>query len=337
MRRTFTYNGKRYYVSGKSEKECMLKIAEKKLRLEQDSIEESNIRVKDYCLVWLETFKEGYVSDYTLQMYRSAFKTINEYIGGYRLKDVTAEQIQKIITEEHANGSSKSKVDKLILTLRQMFAQAQYDNKIKKSPAERIRRPKMEETTGRALTDFEYNAVLKVCETSRYGLWIKTMLLMGLRPSETSRIKLEHINIDKGVLYVDGTKTAKARRYVPIPDSLKADLSRFSGIGYLFTTNAGKPLSKQARERWWAYFKRELDLFLGAKTYRNHIIESKLPPDLKPYNLRHTFATKLSPILPINHLADIMGHSNINVTRKYYIHHTDAQTEIARSAMNALK
>lgn len=38
---------------------------------------------------------------------------------------------------------------------------------------------------------------------------------------------------------------------------------------------------------WTLYFKRELEIHMGAEVYRNQIIQSVVAPDLVPYCLRH--------------------------------------------------
>lgn len=60
---------------------------------------------------------------------------------------------------------------------------------------------------------------------------------------------------------------------------------------------------------------------MGAKVYRNQIIESKLSDDLTPYCLRHTFCTDLQKAgVPINVAKELMGHSDISITANIYTH-----------------
>ena len=60
---------------------------------------------------------------------------------------------------------------------------------------------------------------------------------------------------------------------------------------------------------------------MGAKVYRNQIIESKLSDDLTPYCLRHTFCTDLQKAgVPINVAKELMGHSDISVNANIFTH-----------------
>lgn len=337
MRKTFTYNGKRYYVERKTEEELYMAVAEKKLQLQNDYKKETEARFTEYAFSWLEVFKKPYVTKKTSDMYRSAIRCIDKYIGHKRLKDITSTDIQNVITAEYKLGRSKSRIDKLILTFRAVFKRAEIDRKIRNNPTQTIQRPNMDENISRALTDTEYEAIMKVSETSRYGLWIRTMLCQGLRPSETARLKHEHIDLKEGMMYVDGTKSRRAKRFLPLSSGFLALYKRGNAEDYIFSTlgykNGSKSISEQTRERWWKYFKRELDIHMGAKLYRNKIIESVIEEDVSPYMLRHTFATKMASKIPVNDLADIMGHSNINITYKYYIHYNEENMNRIKCAM----
>ena len=95
--------------------------------------------------------------------------------------------------------------------------------------------------------------------------------------------------------------------------------------------------------RWWASFKNEMDRALGAETFRNRIIESKLPdlkddpndPPLTLYCLRHTYCTDLELMgMPINIAKELMGHSSIETTAKYYTHFTKSTMLLAKQIIN---
>ena len=332
-RKTFTFEGRRYDITAKTEDELYEKIALKKLELKEGKLKEQNILVKDYCKKWFETFKEPYVGAHTVGMYDRAIKHINSYIGHLQMKKVTSSHIQKIITSEYNMGKSKSSIDKDILTLRQVFKQACLDKVIRDNPTLAIQRPKMQEGRRRALTDDERKAVMEVSENHRYGLWIRVMLFMGLRPEETALLKGYDVDTENRMLHVRGTKSEKADRYLPIPNTLIDDLSKFTGDNYILITLNGNPLSDQCRQRRWRAFKRDLDIHMGAKVYRNQIIESVIADGLTMYCLRHTYGTDGQAAgIPIDILADLMGHEDISTTRKYYIHENKESKEAARKA-----
>lgn len=319
-RTSFTYEGVRYYIRGRTQEELIEKKLRKKMELEENKVKASNVLYKDYANEWYETYKKPYVSAKTQEMYRSQIRLTSSYIGSRRLKDVTSGELQSIIAAELNKGRSKSHINKVCLTLTQIFGRATLDRKIAFDPSLELIKPKMEEGEVRALTDAERKAVLEVAETHQYGLWIKFMLYLGLRPIETASVKYEDIDRGNMFLYVPKGKTPKAKRRIPIPEPLQADIRRLNGDGYVFVTADGNTLDNGRIRRRWESFKRALDIHMGATLYRNHIVKSVLADDLKLYCLRHTYGTDGQAAgVPIDVLADLMGHEKIDTTRKYYI------------------
>ena len=317
MRKTFTYKGKRYSVQRKTEEELDRAIELKKKQLDTG-------KFSAFAWDWYRTFKEPYVGKATQSMYKASIKTCCMYIGNKYVHDITASDVQKMITAEM---SSKSKTDKLILTVRQILRHADIDLNIV--------RPQFKENRHRALTQCEERVIVEACHKSKYGLWILTMLYLGLRPSETALLR--YSDIQNGYIHVRGTKSSKSDRFIPLPEALISDLSGFYGDKHIFITSAGNPLKKQSIDRWWRFFKRDLDLYMGAPTYRNKIIESYISPDITLYTLRHTFGTRAQQHgIPIDVLADLMGHEKIETTRKYYISDNFESKELCRAKLNEM-
>lgn len=319
MRKTFTYKGKRYSVQRKNEKDIPAAIIKKKKEI--DSVTDS---FSAFAWEWFRVFKEPYISENTKTMYRSSIRTLEKYIGSMKVNRLSSADFQKIITAEM---SSKSKVDKLILTAKQITKRAGIEINIE--------RPRLKENHRRALTMCEEHVIREVCKTSRYGAWIETMLFMGLRPSETSMLRKK--DVQNGYLHVRGTKSDRSDRYIPIPEALIFDLRGLNEEDYIFTTDAKKPLTRQSIGRWWKYFKRDLDLYMDAPTYRNRIVKSYIPDDISLYTLRHTFGTRAQQNgVPIDVLADLMGHEKIETTRKYYISDNFESKELQREKINQM-
>ena len=332
-RKTFTFEGKRYEVTAKTEAELYKKLALKKIELQEGKIKESNILVKEYVSKWYEVYKKPYVKAKTQAMYTTTTRIIKRYVGDIQLKFITPMEIQAMIKAEMDLGRSKSHIDKLILTVKQVFKQAVKDKKLRENPAEDIIVPKLTQGKRRAITDLERYHILKVAETHRHGKWIRGMLYLGFRPNETPRIQGKDIDLENKTIHIRGTKTFKADRYVPIPEAIINDLRGVSDEEYVYPTKDGTPPNKQRRLAWWHAFKRDVDISMGATVYRNKVVDSVVAEDLTPYCLRHTYGTDAQAAgIPIDVLADLMGHESIETTRKYYIHENKASREAARKA-----
>ena len=316
MRRTFVFDGKRYSVQRKTEAELEKAIEKKKRELAEGKIKESNITVKAYAYKWLDIYKTPYVSRSTDEMYQSSINTICEYIGSKRLKDVTPEDIQRIITSEYEKGRSKSKIDKVILTVRQVYRQAVSDRVISYDPTTTIKKPRIKEESRRALTDEEYTIVVEHAKEHPYGDVILTILYLGLRPMEVSLLTVD--DITDTYVHVRGTKSKKADRYVVRPDALTFDLRNKSSSDRVFVNKHKKTLTRDDLRRLWASFTEGLSL-----------------DGVTLYSLRHTYGTRAQKAgVPIDVLADLMGHEKIETTRKYYIDDNFESKEKQREKLN---
>lgn len=336
-RKTFTFNGKRYDITAPTEAELYEKVAKRKLELKQGIIKESKVLFKDYAWQWLDIYKRPYVGEKTYKMYATYIRCIISYIGHLQLKQIQPADLQKMITAEHEKNRSKSHMDKLMLATTQIFKQSKIDSKIQIDPSANLKKPKVQEYSGRALTDIERKYILQLAETHRYGKWIRSMIYLGLRPIETSLLQGKDIDLDNMTIHVRGEKSRKADRYVPIPKAVIDDYKGFSAEEYIYTTKAGNPPDEQRRTSWWYAFKRDLDILMGAKVYRNQIVESVLADDLKLYCLRHTYGTDGQAAgIPIDVLADLMGHEDVSTTRRYYIHDNRESRDNARLLMEKL-
>lgn len=336
-RTTFTYDGKRYDITADTPEELAAKVALRKKELEEGYKAIRKRPCNDWCYTWLETYKQGIVSAKTYKNYKVFVGYIAQEYGSTPLSKITSEQLQSFLNRH--NNHSKSHVHKLCITIKQVFKQAKIDGHINRDPAEYLKEPRAAyEGSRRAISNKEREVILEVAKTHRAGLWIKTLLYCGLRPSESVRLQGKHIDPKAKILFVAGSKTAAAHRIVPIPDLLIADLTDFKRDAYIFTNQAGKPMSEQDIRRTWNSFKRAMNLYLGAKTYRNKLIEDKIP-DLKDspldspltlYCLRHTYGTDLQNAgVPINVAKDLMGHSKIELTAKIYTHLSDVSFDAA--------
>ncbi|MCB6992394.1 site-specific integrase [bacterium 210820-DFI.6.37] len=336
MRGAITYEGRRYYVSGKDAKEVAANKALKLKELEAGKKIESSMLVRDWAKEWLMTYKAGSCNDKTFKDYEHRLDAfILPEIGHIRLKDVKPVHLQRIM--QKVSRMSQSRIDKIYQCLGQVFLVAENNDLIAKSPARAITKPKGTSGTHRAITDQERQVILKVAETHKHGLWVKLMLYCGLRTGETAQVKICHFDHEKKLLYIDGTKNKNAKRYVPVPDEIleAVKATKKGPFEYLFTNETGRPIQPHNRGRMWQSFKKAMHIEMGGKLFRDAI----LPPclvadDLVPYCLRHTFCTDLQDAgVSINVAKELMGHSDISLTSKIYTHYTEASLNNAAALL----
>ena len=121
-------------------------------------------------------------------------------------------------------------------------------------------------------------------------------------------------------VHIRGTKSKKADRYVVRPEALIFDLRNKCSADRVFVNKRGKTLTRDDLRRIWASFKDGLDM-----------------PDVTLYTLRHTYGTRAQKAgVPIDVLADLMGHEKIETTRKYYIDDNFESKERQRKKLNEM-
>ncbi|MBK5253996.1 MAG: tyrosine-type recombinase/integrase [Peptostreptococcaceae bacterium] len=195
--RTFTFDGKRYYVRGNSESDCAVKKAMKLRDLEEGKVIISNkTTVNDWAKFCFETYKNNLEGRSRRDWWNRLEKNVLREIGTMQLKHVKPLHCQHVMN--NLQGKSKSHINKIYQSMNFIFDKALGDDLILKNPVTRVEKPEGTVTTRRAITSSERTQILKLCKTHRANIWIKLMLYCGLRPYETSLIQgldIKDINI----------------------------------------------------------------------------------------------------------------------------------------------
>ena len=328
-RKDATYMGVRYSVKADTEKELAKKIALKELEISENKkkLIGGNTTVEKWAETCFEQYKTN-VGQLTLlnQRYKCK-KWITSNIGNMQIKDVKPLDCQKIMNS--MDGLALDTIRKTKQIMSWLFQKAIENGMISENPAKYITIPKAGKTTRRAITPEERDAIIKTVDVDPRYVYFLAMLCCGCRPSEAAELQgmdVQKVN-GENMLHIRGTKTAAADRYVPIPDALFAVLPHVSPSAYIFTNLDGGKLSTSNRQALWRSFKRQLNITMGCKVYRNEL----MPPlpvadDLTPYCLRHTYCTDLQKMgIDIRTAQYLMGHADIRMTANIYTH-TDAET-----------
>lgn len=340
MRKTFTFEGKRYDVTAPTEAELIAKIALKKRDLEEGRKRiTKNTTVSDWFDQYLESYRRPSIG---AVMYKDLLSQnrvwIKPNIGKMQLKDVKPIHCQAILNK--MEGKSKTHINKIKQLLNNMFEIALDNGLVLNNPAKKLKMPKAEAGTHRPLTTTERKILLQVAESNSYGLWVKVMLYCGLRPGETPQILGKHIDIKGKRLFVDGTKSKSAKRWVPIPSQIIRDMEiakkSLTPFDHLFVNRLGAPVNRTNRRRMWESLKRDMNIAMGCKVFRNEVLPPFwVAPDLVPYCLRHTYGTDLQAAgVPINVAKEFLGHSDISTTANIYTHSSETAFASAEAAIN---
>lgn len=339
-RKKITYKGISIDIKAHTEEELGIKYAKKIFQIDNSiSITGGNTQVNKWVEHYFDTYVAETISDGTLADRKSIYSNhIRPYIGAIKIQDVSASQCQDIVNR--MKGYSRDRIDKICQLLFNIFDKARKENLISRNPAEDIERIPAENGEGRAATMQERALMLIVAKDHKAGLWLRTILYCGFRPGETDRFKGKHINYDAGLIYIDGTKSAAAKRIVPVPEDLLEELSTLkrSPEENVFKNTYGDQMRKSSRAKLWNSFKREMNIKAGCKIYRNQLQEPlPIADDLVPYCFRHSFATDLKDAnIPYRIRQELLGHANGSVTDRY-THRTEVSLNTAKELLKSFR
>lgn len=328
IRKTFTFDGKRYNAYGNTEKEAILRMIEKKKALEEGKVTVSgSMTVSQWAEIALSTYKPNVKPDVMKNMKLRINRHILSAIGDRPLKSVKPLDCQVIMNA--AAGMSFSHVQKLFQELHFIFSTAVQNKLLLKNPAAYITKPRTEKGKRQALSEDEVKAFLAVCEnTDRFRVF-QLMYYCGCRPGEAIKCEGKDISVSDGVaiLHIRGTKTANSDRIVPIPKELYP-IIKDTPLDKPIAPNAkGGFHSKSSYNRAVSSLRRDMNIALGCRMYRNQLIPPyPLRESFVPYELRHTFCTGLAKKgVDVRIAQRLMGHSSINITADIYTHIQDQQ------------
>ena len=166
------------------------------------------------------------------------------------------------------------------------------------------------------LTKEEYLLLVETAERTgriRLKLLMQTLACTGIRVQELTSVTVEHVREGKLEIYNKGK-----RRQVYLPRKLRKELLSYcadNGIsqGPVFLTFGGQVPD---RVNIWYMLKR--------LARRAGVEEQKV----YPHNFRHLFARSYYDInRDIAHLAALLGHSNVETTRRYTLETVQAEEE----------
>ena len=322
-RKTITIDGKRYNFRADSEEELYTKIANKRRDVEEGRVlVTGSMTVAQWTEICLDTYKAN-IKRKTLEAMKYRIeKHIISAIGDYQIKTVAPIQCQAIINAQA--GMSYSHIRSLMQELRFIFEKAKENHLILENPAENLVRPSCVKGTRRAITEHERKHLLAVADQDpAYNLFL-LMLYCGCRPGEAVICQGRDIQIIDGfrMLHIRGTKTVNSDRLVPMPDVMYA---RVSGAGHfdpLCPNSSGRIHSESSYKRLVARLRRDMNISMGCRMYRNQLIPPyPLADDFVPYDLRHTYCTDLQKKgVDIRTAQRLMGHADIQITANIYTH-----------------
>tara|TARA_B100000029_G_scaffold237854_1_gene234926 strand:+ start:14869 stop:15801 length:933 start_codon:yes stop_codon:yes gene_type:complete len=241
-------------------------------------------------------------------------------------KDVFEEYLIHLYDKEYKSSTLARKLS----SLKSFFIFLEEENIISANPVKYLKFPKLERKIPKTLNQEIIDAMLENSNnlSLRDSTIIELIYATGIRASELINIKITDIDFNEATIRILGKGSKE--RIIPIHD-LALDLVSKYWKNEIFKHNK---LVQNKNIR----FNRDL-LFLnlqGKKLTRQGLwyivknISKKLGLDINkvsPHILRHSFATHLLYNgVPLRHLQELLGHSNISTTQ-IYTHLSDQYIE----------
>lgn len=260
---------------------------------------------------------------------KSAYERILEHFRGYYVEEITVQKVNVYLNELCAMGYSKKTVSTHKSILNQIMNTAVFEGHIPHNPVLEVR---LKSNLPKSERELPTTEELKIVDSHYTGFDFLPYFLLytGLRISEALALsdadfdfKKRLITINKHVVWDSNnplieyrTKTKSSQRKIVIIDRLFEKLPKFKG--FLFCNEDGSLLTKgQLRKRWEKY----------QKTYN---------VSFTAHQLRHGFATIcFESGISEKDAQELMGHSDISLTRDIYTHIRSERKEETISKLNS--
>lgn len=302
---------------------------------------------------WLNDYKNGDVSNSTIEIYRGYLRNyINPKVGKLNLDELTAQRLQDfyngILTDK---GISPKTLRNIHSMIHKSLKKAVRLEIIDKNPSDYVQLPKVINTEINIFTDEEEEKLKNAIKEEYFGIGILVELYTGLRLGELLGLKWSDLNLDKGILKVTHSlsrqvivdesgskrktglvlhepKTKSSKREIPLKRILIEELRVFkekqqkrygSNINedFMISNKYMKPIDPRSFQNFF-----------------QKMLEKAQIRKVKFHSLRHKFASKaIETGVSDKVTSKLLGHSSVTTTLNIYTHISD---EIGRNVIDRM-
>lgn len=353
--RTFTFNGKKYYVYGHNKQELDEREYVKRAELKSGKEQRDNPTLNQYHEKWTES-RRGSIKESTLRCQSIQYnncanvriESAERNLGDIRLKEITVDDIREVQKTLIADHSTQTTND-AIAHLSHIFHDAVKERRIDYNPCTLIKplkrtEPKARDTTHRALTLAEQKSFFEAAKESFYYDTFRIGIYTGMRCGEvgalfSTDIREDMIHIERtitktetgGYTIGDSAKTEYGRRTIPMNDDIREVIEHQKAINRML--DAEKVIVLHDR----IFKAQERGLLMSTPVNREIArICKRIGIDKFQYHaFRATFATRaIESGMNPRTLQEILGHADFGLTMNLYGHVVD---DTKKDAMQNLR
>ena len=293
---TFYNKGKRHYLYDKNLQEIKLKL--KNAIKNKDKIKdiENSLTLEQWLYQWFETYKKPFLALSSIKSIKTNIKNhIVPKIGHYKLN-----KLNSFIIQQALNNIDYPRQKEICYNILNASYNKAYQLKITKNDYMiAVEKQKAISKKGKAFTITEQKEFVKALNNNKYKNVFLSYLYTGCRLRELLSIRWNDVNFNDNLIIINGTKTANAKRTIPLTKKLK---TIFKSI-------------KQENEYIFNYKADVIDSNMKS------ICKSINLNDFTVHSLRHTFATRcIENNIPVKIVQKWLGHAKINITLDTYTH-----------------
>jgi integrase len=233
------------------------------------------------------------------------------------LSEITTTRVYAYQEKRIAAGASSSSVRQELSMLSRMFRIARGSWQLNiENPVTAIDRVPPAPGKERFLNRDEAEIVLtesKKVRNKKFYTYVLLLMHTGMRSAEAARLKISDIDLDRRIVTIWKTKSARPRT-VPLTDEVMAAIHELplEEDGYLFLSASHRASAKQMLQPG-KIFRRSWET-----TMRRINIKNPLFKPFTPHDIRHTAASHLlMQGVDTRIIADILGHSTLAMIMRY--------------------
>lgn len=318
----FRKNGKQYYISAKTQKECYNKLKLAYANIDYVKPEEPKqvtYTLKQWYEEWLKLYKINKVEDNTIRTYKVSFK----HLATIENKDIKQIRLGELI--ESIDKCEKSRQKQNVYELLKMLYDKAEDNEIiEKNLMKRIDKPKHTKNHGLALTNEQQAKIIETYQVITNSEFFVFSMYQGLRPGEVLGLTWDNIDFENNTLTIDKawkcnknefthTKNSHSKRTMPLFENSKRILETLN----------------KTNDRVFNITNKQKQLIMQKIKKVSNIA------DITSKDMRSTFMTRCDELgIPERVYQAWVGHrQGSRVTREVYVKHN---TDIDNKYINIL-
>jgi len=241
-------------------------------------------------------------SPHTLRAYEAELRGVAGLVAPRPILAATTNDLRVWLTR---GARAPSSLARRISSLKSFWRWAMREGLVARSPAERLRAPRVKPPLPRVLQVDEASRVVEAPELARDRALFEVGYGSGLRVSELVALDVDDVDLAERVVRVRRGKGGKDR-VVPLGAEAAAAVATWLTVrgaepGALFLNRKGGRLTSRS-----------------AYTVVHATAEAAGLPDVHPHALRHSFATHLlSAGADIRAIQEMLGHASLSTTQRY--------------------